>query len=95
MPGGHGGPQHAPPLEARGESPAEDHRGGGGQLSWDAGLPADTEGASSVPSTLDPGEKEKIPALKLSSVNLMERMDDSQSTIRDKQQRIKQEDKLK
>lgn len=56
LPGGHGGPQHAPPLETRGQSPAEDHRGGGGQLPRDAGPPADTEGASSVPSPLDPGE---------------------------------------
>ena len=61
MPGRHGGPQHAPPVEAGGENPAEDHRGGGGQLPWDAGLPADTEGASSVPSTLDPGENDGIP----------------------------------
>lgn len=88
VPGGHGGPQHAPPLEAGGESPAEDHRGGGGQLPWDAGPPADTEGASSVPSTLDPGENETMPP-----VNLMERLGDSQSAIGDKQQMIKQEKK--
>lgn len=56
LPGGPGGSQHAPPVEARGQGPAEDHRGGGGQLPRDSGPPAHPASPQGFPRPVDAGE---------------------------------------
>lgn len=55
LPGGPGGTEHAPPVETGCQGPAAHHRGGGGQLSRDAGPPADTAGPPGVSCALDTG----------------------------------------
>ena len=55
LPGGPGGAEHAPPVEARRQSPAAHHRGGGGQLPRDSGPSPHPSGSPGVSCPLDAG----------------------------------------
>lgn len=52
------GPQHEAFMATWGESPAEDDRGGGGQLPRDSGQVAHRACASCLPGAVDAGESQ-------------------------------------